>query len=56
MKNLGYGKGYKYAHESTKEEIADQERMPKELKGKKYYSPSDVGFESEIKRRIRKFK
>ena len=35
MKNIGYGKGYKYEH-SKEAEKTDQEYMPKELKGKKY--------------------
>jgi len=37
MKDLGYGKGYKYAHSSSGEEIAEQERMPEELRGREYY-------------------
>ena len=35
MKNIGYGKGYKYEH-SKEAKKTDQEYMPKELKGKKY--------------------
>lgn len=35
MKDLGYGKGYKYAHD-YKDGIVDQEHLPDELKGKKY--------------------
>ena len=37
MKELGYGEGYKYAHSSTEEEIAEQERLPPELKDRKFY-------------------
>ncbi|MBS3099570.1 replication-associated recombination protein A [Candidatus Pacearchaeota archaeon] len=37
MKDLGYGKGYKYAPNSTEEEIKKQKRMPDELDGRKYY-------------------
>jgi putative ATPase len=36
MKDLGYGGGYKYAHNYKDAEV-EQEHMPKELKGKKYY-------------------
>lgn len=36
MKNLGYGKGYKYAH-NFKDAKVDQEHLPKELKGRKYW-------------------
>ena len=35
MKNIGYGKGYKYEH-SKEAKKTDQEYMPKELEGKKY--------------------
>jgi len=35
MKDLGYGKDYKYAH-NFKQGYAVQEHMPKELKDKKY--------------------
>jgi len=35
MKNLGYGKGYKYAH-NFKDAKVDQEHLPEELKGRKY--------------------
>lgn len=38
MKELGYGKGYKYAHD-FKNAKANQEHLPKELKGKVYYRP-----------------
>ncbi|MFH1425510.1 MAG: replication-associated recombination protein A [archaeon] len=37
MKELNYGKGYKYAHTSTDEEIKAQKRMPDELEGKVYW-------------------
>ncbi|MEA1939293.1 MAG: replication-associated recombination protein A, partial [Candidatus Caldatribacteriota bacterium] len=55
MKDLGYGKGYKYAH-NFKQGYAIQEHMPKELKGKKYYYPTERGFEKEIRRRLQKMK
>lgn len=55
MKNLDYGKGYKYAH-NFKEGYIIQEHLPKELKGKKYYFPTDRGFEKEIKQRLEKLK
>ncbi|MFH1597969.1 MAG: replication-associated recombination protein A [Patescibacteria group bacterium] len=38
MKDLGYGKGYKYSHNFGQEE-GQQDYLPKELKGKKYYDP-----------------
>jgi putative ATPase len=51
MKNLDYGKGYQYDHNST-EHYTGQEFFPDNLKGRVYYHPSDFGFEKEIKKRI----
>jgi putative ATPase len=50
MKGLGYGKGYKYAHDFPDAEV-DQQHLPDNLKGRKYYQPTDRGFEGEQKRR-----
>lgn len=55
MKDLGYGKGYKYAH-NFKQGYAVQEHMPKELKDKKYYYPKERGFEKEIKQRLERLR
>lgn len=52
MKKLGYGKDYKYAHDYD-EHIVAQEHLPKELRGKRYYAPSDSGYEKEIKARLK---
>ncbi|MFB3895838.1 MAG: replication-associated recombination protein A [bacterium] len=51
MKNLDYGKGYQYDHNSA-EHYTGQEFFPDNLKGRVYYHPSDFGFEKEIKKRI----
>ena len=51
MKDLHYGKGYQYAHEEP-DAIADMDCLPPSLAGKKYYNPTDRGFEKEIKRRL----
>ena len=51
MKDLNYGKDYQYAHEEP-DAIADMECLPPSLAGKKYYNPTDRGFEKEIKRRL----
>ena len=48
MKNLGYGKDYKYSHDSTKGYIR-QNFLPEALEGKSFYEPSDHGFEKTIK-------
>jgi len=51
MKKLGYGKGYRYAH-NFPGHIVSQEHLPKELRGRKYFKPGDQGFEKEIARRL----
>ncbi|GAI18300.1 unnamed protein product, partial [marine sediment metagenome] len=55
MKDLSYGKGYKYAH-NFKDGYIKQEHLPEELKSKRYYFPTDRGFEKEIKQRLEKLK
>jgi len=51
MKDLDYGKGYKYAHNEA-EAVADMSCLPRSLEGRKYYEPKERGFEKEIKRRL----
>src|SRR5205823_7847456 len=51
MKDLAYGKGYKYAHNEA-DAVADMSCLPPALQGRKYYEPKDRGFEKEIKRRL----
>ncbi|HEY6361782.1 MAG TPA: replication-associated recombination protein A [Vicinamibacterales bacterium] len=51
MKQLDYGKGYQYAHEEP-DAIAAMDCLPPSLAGRKYYRPTDRGFEQEIKRRL----
>jgi putative ATPase len=52
MEKLGYGKNYKYAH-SYPDHVVEQEYLPKELKGKRYYAPSESGHERQIKERLK---
>jgi putative ATPase len=47
MKELGYGKGYQYAHD-LKEKVADMECFPPSLRGRRYYHPTDQGMERRI--------
>src|SRR5262250_1487482 len=54
MKHLGYGAGYKYAHDFP-DHIVEQQHMPKELEGRKYYSPAESGYESRIKERLKRW-
>jgi putative ATPase len=51
MKELEYGKGYKYAHAEA-DAIADMSCLPPALADRKYYEPKERGFEKEIKRRL----
>jgi putative ATPase len=51
MKELEYGKGYKYAH-AEPDAIAEMSCLPPALADRKYYEPKDRGFEREIKRRL----
>ena len=51
MKQLDYGKGYQYAHEDP-DAIAAMECLPESLRDRKYYTPTERGFEKEIKRRL----
>ena len=48
MKDLGYGKGYQYAHDLDNK-VADMQCLPESLAGRKYYLPSDQGMERRIK-------
>ena len=51
MKDLGYGRGYQYAHDFD-DQTAAMECLPDSLKGRRFYEPKDVGAEGEIKRRL----
>jgi putative ATPase len=51
MKELGYGEGYKYAHD-YEGAYAEQDYMPESLRGRVYYRPTDRGLEAEIRKRL----
>ena len=51
MKDLGYHKGYKYAHDSP-EGYLPQEYLPDELRGTRFYEPGKFGFEKEVAKRM----
>ncbi len=51
MKDLGYGKNYKYPHDHP-DHFVDEVYLPENLKNRKYYHPTDFGFEKEIKKRL----
>jgi putative ATPase len=52
MKDEGYGKGYKYAHDYPGH-FVKQQNLPDSIKDKRYYAPSDQGDESEIAARLK---
>jgi putative ATPase len=51
MKALGYGKGYKYAHE-YEDAFAYMECLPDELTGSRFYFPKDGGLEAKLKEKL----
>ncbi len=55
MRDLGYGKGYKYAHDYPGN-IIKQEYLPKEMKGTVYYEPTSNGYEARIKEWLQKWR
>ncbi len=55
MEQLGYGIGYKYAHD-YKNNIVKQEFFPEEMKGTIYYNPTQNGYEARIKEWLEKWR
>ena len=51
MKDLGYGKEYKYPHDYP-DHFVEEEYLPENLRGRTYYHPTEQGLEKEIKRRL----
>jgi putative ATPase len=51
MKDLGYGKGYRYAHDSPDAYIP-QEYLPDELRGTTLYQPGPFGYEKKVAERL----
>jgi putative ATPase len=51
MKELGYNKGYQYAHDAP-EAYIPQEYLPERLQGSRFYEPGPFGFEKEIAKRL----
>ncbi|MDO8532829.1 MAG: replication-associated recombination protein A [Dehalococcoidia bacterium] len=48
MRDLGYHRGYKYAHEYA-EHYVEQQHLPDNLKGRRYYEPGALGYEAKVK-------
>ncbi|MFW8601018.1 replication-associated recombination protein A [Desulfobacterota bacterium M19] len=55
MKELGYGKGYQYAHDRP-HALVDQDHLPARLQGRRYYQPTNRGHEAVIKDRLDKWR
>jgi putative ATPase len=54
MHQMGYGRGYKYAHDYP-EHFVKQQNLPPSLQGKRYYVPTEQGYEKEIADRLKKW-
>ena len=52
MKAQGYGQGYKYAHDYP-DHFAPDNNLPENLKGRRYYEPTDQGYEQQVADRMR---
>lgn len=52
MKDIGYGEGYQYAHD-TEDKLTDMKCLPDSLEGRTYYHPSEQGVEIRFKERLK---
>jgi putative ATPase len=52
MKSFGYGKDYKYAHDFEGHVAPDETYLPDVLRDRRYYVPTELGAEAELKRRL----
>jgi len=55
MRNLGYGRGYQYAHDDP-DALVLQEHLPERLAGRRYYEPTGRGHEAIIRDRLAKWR
>jgi putative ATPase len=51
MRGLGYGKDYQYAHDDS-DAVVDQSDLPENLAGRRYYQPTERGFEAQLTERV----
>jgi putative ATPase len=54
MKAVGYGQGYKYAHDYEGGQV-DQSHLPDSLKGRRYYRPTERGYEARLRQRMQEW-
>jgi putative ATPase len=52
MKQLDYGKGYRYAHDEAEGVAADMVCLPPAHEGRRFYEPTDRGLEAEIRKKV----
>ena len=52
MKQVGYGKGYRYAHDFDNN-FTDQEFLPEEISGTRFYNPGKNARENELRKRLK---
>ena len=56
MKKIGYGEGYRYAHDEEDAFAAGEVYLPAELKGQQFYRPVDRGLEAKINQHLEKLR
>ena len=56
MKDLEYGKGYRYAHDEPEGVAPGMECLPPAHRGRRFYEPTDRGFEAEVRRRLKEWR
>ncbi len=52
MKNIGYGKGYRYAHDEAGAYAAGEHYFPDDMPEPRWYEPTDRGLEAKLKERL----
>ena len=52
MKDIGYGKDYKYAHQFINH-FVEEDYLPKEIKDRQFYFPTDIGQEKNLRERLK---
>ena len=55
MSDLGYGKGYRYAHDYD-EGVVGQQNLPDSLVGRRYYQPTNRGLEADLRQRMERIR
>jgi len=52
MKNIGYGKGYRYAHDEQDAYAAGERYFPDDMPEMQWYQPTDRGLETRLKEKL----